>query len=244
MPRDLRYTTDARNFKSMSRLSLAFVAIFVVVSALLVNTGSAQAQKFAIAGQIGTTGLGGGVVIGVAPRINFRSMFGVLPTNPTVNIEDIDFATDLPSFLLTTVDLYLTGAIHVSGGGLLVTNSGNVDVVGTFDGVEVDFGGMPFTGGPDDQLLGTFTLRQFQPYVGVGVGNALGQRLSINFDAGVGFGTMPTVELTAEGPLAEDPVTGPAYRAGVEQKETEIEAALPTFLRYYPVFSVSFSFSF
>ena len=228
----------------MSRLSLALVAIFVVAPALLVNAGSAQAQKFAIAGQIGTTGLGGGVVIGVAPRINLRSMFGFLPTSPSVNIEDIDFATDLPSFLLTTVDLYLTGAIHLSGGGLLVTNDGNIGVVGTFDGVEVDFGGMPFTGEPDDRLVGTFSMRQFQPYVGVGVGNPLGQRLSINFDAGVGFGTQPTVELTAEGPLAEDPITGPEYRAGVEQKETEIEGALPTFLRFYPVFSVSFSISF
>ena len=185
--------TDARNFKNMSRLSLALVAIFVVAPALLVNAGSAQAQKFAIAGQIGTTGLGGGVVIGVAPRINLRSMFGFLPTSPSVNIEDIDFATDLPSFLLTTVDLYLTGAIHLSGGGLLVTNDGNIGVVGAIDGVEVDFGGMPFTGGPDDLLLGTFSLQRFQPYVGVGVGNPLGQRLSIIFDAGVGFGTQPTV---------------------------------------------------
>ena len=154
MPAILRYMTDARNFKSMSRLSLALVAIFSVVPALLVNTGSAHAQKFAIAAQIGTTGLGGGAVIGVAPRINFRSMFGFFPTSPSVNIEDIDFATDLPSFLLTTVDLYLTGAIHLSGGGLLVTNDGNIGVVGTFDGVEVDFGGMPFTGGPDDRLVG------------------------------------------------------------------------------------------
>ena len=142
----------------MSRLSLALVAIFVVVPALLVNTGSAEAQKFAITGQIGTTGLGGGVVIGVAPRINFRSMFGFFPTSPTVDIEDIDFATDLPSFLLTTVDLYLTGAIHLSGGGLLITNDGNIGVVGTFNGRTVDFGGMSSTGGPDDRLLGTFTL--------------------------------------------------------------------------------------
>ena len=229
----------------MSRLSLALVAIFSVVPAHLVNTGSAQAQKFAIAAQIGTTGLGGGVVIGVAPRINFRSMFGFLPTNPTVNIEDIDFATDLPSFLLTTVDFYLTGAIHVSGGGLLITNGGNINVEGTFEGKEVDFGGTLYTGSADDLLLGTFGLQQFQPYVGVGVGNALGQRLSINFDAGVGFGTQPTVELTPQGTLAEaPPPEGPAYLAGVDQKVTEIEEALPTFLRFYPVFSISFSIRF
>ncbi len=87
-------------------------------------------------------------------------------------------------------------------------------------------------------------MRQRQPCVGVGVGNPRGQRLSINFDAGVGFGTQPTVEVTAEGPLAEDPITGPEYLAGVDQKVTEIEEALPTFLRFYPVFSISFSIRF
>jgi hypothetical protein len=50
--------------------------------------------------------------------------------------------------------------------------------------------------------------------------------------------------LTATGPLAEDPIGGPAYLDGVEQKETEIEDAMPTLLRYYPVFSVSISIGF
>ncbi len=228
----------------MVRLPRALVALVILVSAPLLRAAPVQAQKFAIAGQVGTTGVGGGVVIGIAPKINLRSMFGVIPSSPTVTIEDINFALDLPSFLLTTVDLYPLGALHVSVGGLLITNEGNIDVDGTFDGVEVDFGGMPFTGSPDDHLLGTFSLRRLQPYVGVGVGNALGQRISINFDVGIGFGTQPTVDLTAEGPLAEDPITGPAYLNGVEQKQAEIEDALPTLLRFYPVLSVSFSIGF
>ena len=228
----------------MVNLSRALVALVILVSAPLLKAAPVQAQKFAIAGQVGTTGVGGGVVFGIAPKINLRSMFGVIPSSPTVNIEDIDFALDLPSFLLTTVDFYPLGPLHVSAGGLLITDSGNINVDGTFDGVEVDFGGMPFTGSPDDHLLGTFSLRQFQPYLGVGVGNPLGQRISINFDVGVGFGTQPTVVLTAVGPLAEDPITGPAYLDGVEQKQAEIEDALPTLLRFYPVLSVSFSIGF
>jgi hypothetical protein len=204
----------------------------------------AQAQKFAIAGQIGTTGVGGGVVFGISSRVNVRSMFSVIPTTPTVDIEDIDFETDLPPFLLTTADFYVLGALHVSGGGLWVLNNGNIDVVGTFEGREVDFGGTPYTGSADDRLVGTIALRKLQPYVGIGVGNPLGERVSLNFDAGIGFGTEPVVRLEAEGPLAEDPVNGPAYLDGVEQKEREIEDALPTLLRLYPVFTVSLSLNF
>lgn len=238
------YMTDPRNLKSMSSLSRALVAIFVVVPILLVNAGSARAQNFAIAAQAGTTGLGGGVIIGLAPRINLRSMFGVLPSTPSITVEDIDFSTDLPSFLLTTLDLYLVGSLHLSGGGLWITDDGTIGVEGTFDGVEVDFGGTLYTGSADDLLTGAFSLRKFQPYVGIGAGNPLGGSFSINFDAGVGFGTQPTVELTATGPLAEDPIGGSAFLVGVEQKETEIEDAMPTLLRFYPVFSVSISIGF
>lgn len=228
----------------MVNVSRALLALVVLTSIPLLKAAPVQAQRFAIAGQVGTTGLGGGVVIGIVPKVNLRSMFGVIPTSPTVKIEGIDFMTEFPSFLLTTVDLYPVGALHLSVGGLLITNHGNVDVVGTFEGEEVDFGGTLYTGTADDFLVGTFSLKKFQPYVGVGIGNALGQAISLNFDAGVGFGRQPKVNLTAQGPLAEDPVGGPAYLAGVEQKEADIEDALPSLLRFYPVFTVSLSIAF
>ena len=220
------------------------MAIVAVVSTLLVNAGSAQAQNFAIAAQAGTTGLGGGVVVGVAPRINVRAMFGYVPGDPSVEIELIDFALGIPSLMLTTVDLYLFGAMHLSAGGLLITNGGDVDVVGTFDGVQVEFGGTTYTGSIDDRLLGTFGLKSFQPYLGIGIGNPVGKRISVNFDAGIGFGSQPTIELTAEGPLAEDPITGPIFLADLEQQEAIYEEMIPNYFKYYPVLSVSLSIGF
>lgn len=241
-PPTLGFMTDSRNSQSMANLSRALVVILTVASAPLLNAAPVQAQNFAIAGQVGTTGLGGGAVFGVAPKVNVRAMFGVVPGDPSVDIDDINFALGLPSFLLTTVDLYPFGALHFSVGGLLVTNSGDLDVVGTFEGATVDFGGTSYTGAIDDRILGTFSLRSFQPYVGIGIGNPIGKRIGINFDAGVGFGTRPTVDLTAEGPLAEDPVGGPIFLADLEQEEADIEADIPDLLRYYPVLSVSVSF--
>ncbi len=228
----------------MSSLSRALVAIVAVVPVLIVNAGSAQAQDFAVAAQVGTTGLGGGAVIGVLPKVNVRAMYGIVPGDPSVEVELVNFGLDLPSFLLTTVDLYPFGGFHLSAGGLWISNAGLLNVEGTFDGISKDFAGMVFTGSIDDRLLGTFALKSFQPYLGIGIGNPLGKRISVNFDAGIGFGSLPTVELTPEGPLANDPLTGPTYRAQVELEEANIQAGIPDFLKYYPVLALSLSFGF
>lgn len=222
----------------------ALVALVALASAPVLNASPVQAQDFAIAAQVGTTGLGGGVVIGVVPRISLRVMYGVVPPDPSLKIDDIDFVLGLPPFLLTTVDLYPVGALHFSVGGLLITNGGDLEVVGTFEGRQVRFGGMLFTGGIDDRLVGTFSLKRFQPYAGIGIGNPVGRRISINFDAGVGFGSSPTVVLDPVGPLADDPITGPTYRSQVAQEVPTIQAEIPDILRYYPVLSVSLSIGF
>jgi len=229
----------------MATLSRALVVIVAVASVPLLHAAPAGAQNFAIAGHVGTSCLGCGVVFGVAPKINGRAMFGVVPGDPSVTIEGVDFGLDLPPFLLTTVDLYPFGALHLSVGGLLITKGGEVNVVGTFDGIQVDFAGTTYTGSIDDRLLGTFALKSFQPYVGIGIGNPVGKRISINFDAGVGIGTRPTVELTAEGRLANaPPPAGPTFLANLEMQEDIFEANIPDLLRYYPVLSVSISIGF
>ena len=56
----------------MSSLSRAVVAIIVVVSAFFTSTTPVQAQDFAVAAQAGTTGVGGGVVLGLTSRLNVR----------------------------------------------------------------------------------------------------------------------------------------------------------------------------
>lgn len=228
----------------MASLTRALVAIVIVVSAPLLDAAPVKAQNFAIAGQVGTTGVGGGVILGVLPKINLRAMYGIVPGDPSVEIALINFDLDLPPFILATVDVYPFGGLHLSVGGLLITNGGDLDVVGTFDGIQADFAGTTYTGSIDDRLLGTFALKSFQPYVGIGIGNPVGKRIGINFDVGVGLGSRPTIELTAEGPIAEDPILGPVFLADLEQQEAEYEANIPDLLRYYPVLSLSVSIGF
>ena len=226
----------------MLNLRRTFVSLIVLASAPLLKAVPAEAQNFAIAGQVGTTGLGGGVVYGLAPKINVRTMFGVVPSEPSFSIDDIDFQIGFPSFLLTTVDLYPFGGLHFSAGGLLITNDGNLDVVGTFEGRSVVLGTTTFTGGPLDQMIGSFSLKRFQPYLGIGIGNPIGKRIGINFDAGVGFGSTPTVAVTATGPLADLP--GSTLEAELQQEVADIQADIPNLLKYYPVVSLSISIGF
>ena len=217
----------------MRTLVAAAAAVFILAPA------PAVAQGFAVTGHAGSIGLGGGVVVGVAPKLNLRGMFGFIPGDPTITAEDIDFALDLPTFFLMAVDYYPISGFHLSAGGLFVSNGGDLTVTGTFEGQSVEFGGQTYTGSATDELVGTFSLKGFQPYAGIGFGNAIGKSLGINLDVGIGFGEKPTVGLTATGPLASTP--GSTFQADVNAEIQDIENDIPEFLRFYPVVALSIS---
>ncbi len=219
----------------MRKLIAAAIAVF-----LLAPTPG-QAQGFAISGHAGTIGVGGGVVIGVAPKLNLRGMFGFILGEPTITAEEIDFALDLPTFILATVDFYPMSGFHLSAGGLFISRGGDLTVSGTFENTSVEFGGTTYTGSAADELVGTFTLKSFQPYAGIGFGNAIGKTVGINLDVGVGFSEKPTVSLTARGPLADDPLVGAIFQNDVQTEVQDIEDDIPEFLRFFPVIALSIS---
>ena len=219
----------------MRKLCAAAVAFLILAPA------PGQAQSFAISGHAGTIGVGGGVIIGVAPKLNLRGIFGFIPGVPTIRAEDIDFALDFPTFILTTVDFYPMSGFHLSAGGLFVSSGGDLDVIGSFESQPVEFGGQTYTGSAADELVGTFALKSFQPYAGIGFGNGIGKSVGINLDVGVGFGEKPTVTITPRGPLADDPIGGAIFRSNVQAQVQDIEDDIPEFLRFFPVVALSIS---
>ena len=215
--------------------------IATAVAVFLLAPTPGQAQGFAVSGHAGTIGVGGGVVIGIAPKLNVRGMFGFIPGEPTIAVEEIDFALDLPTFILATVDFYPMSGLHLSAGGLFVSKGGDLSVIGNFEGKSVEFGGETYTGSAEDELVGTFSLKSFQPYAGLGFGNAIGKTVGINLDVGIGFGEKPVVTITPRGPLAEDPDTGPTFRENVQAEVQDIEDDIPEYLRFFPVIALSIS---
>jgi len=215
--------------------------IAAVVTVFLLAPTSGQAQGFAISGHAGTIGVGAGVIVGLTPKLNLRGMLGFISGEPTISAEEIDFATDLPPFVLTTVDFYPMSGFHLSAGGLFISKGGDLAVIGTFEGQSVEFGGQTYTGSAEDKLVGTFSLKNFQPYAGIGFGNGIGKAVGINLDVGVGFGEKPIVTITPTGPLADDPGTGPIFRDNVQAEVQDIADDIPVFLRFFPVIALSIS---
>lgn len=210
-------------------LPLLLIAAFAAPTAI-------RAQGFAVAGQAGTMGVGGAVVIGVSPKVNLRGTFGYIPGDFEINIDDIDFALELPTFLLATVDLYPMGFFHISAGGLFISDGGNFTVLGTLDEAQ-DFGDNTYTPAEVGTLTGTFNLKSAMPYVGIGFGNPVGRTIGINLDFGVGIGNKPGVELSADGLLGSDAT----FLADLNEREQEIRDDIPELLKYYPVVSLSLS---
>ncbi len=223
----------------MKRLLLGLLG-----AALVLAPQGIAGQGFAVAGIAGTTGLGGSVILGLAPKLNFRTSIGVIPGDPSIDVDGVDFGLEIPTFILSTLDFYPLGGFHISAGGLIVSNGGDFDVEGRFAGKSVEFNNVFYTGAPDDVINGTFTLSSFQPYVGIGFGNPLGKRVGINLDLGVAFGDKPDVDLSATGTLASDPIAGPQFLSDLDAEEADIRDDIPDYLRYFPVLSLSISIGF
>ena len=211
--------------------------VVAAVAFLLIAPAPALGQGFAISGHVGTTGLGGGVTIGVAPKLNLRGMFGFFPGNPEVEIEGVDWALSPPTLILATVDFYAVSGFHLSAGGLIISDGGSLGAVGTAVGRTEEFGGMNYTFTEQDELIGTFSLKSFQPYAGIGFGNGIGKTVGIMFDVGVGFGEQPTLTVTGQGPVAGTP----EFQGDLQAEVQDIEDDIPEWFKFYPVIALSIS---
>jgi hypothetical protein len=209
----------------------------LLLIALLAAPASALAQDAAVVAHVGTQGLGAGVVFGLTPTINARASFGVIPLEPTLTVDEVDFTADFPTFIRATLDFYPSPFFFLSAGGLFVNRGGEILVTGEFTEPR-EFGSTTYTPQEVGTLPGTFTLKGAMPYLGIGFGNPLGRRIGMMFDLGVGIGDVPTVDLEATGPIAGDP----AFADDLEAEEAEFEENIPGLLRYFPILSLAVSF--
>jgi hypothetical protein len=216
----------------MKRIS----SLLLLLAGFMAMPGPLRGQGVAVGALVGTTGVGGSVSVGLTPRVNVRGTFGFVPWEPEMTVDDVDFVAELPSFGRLTADFYAAGIFYLSGGALILTKGGKSDVTGTSDAT-FELEGTEYAAADVGSLVGTFALRQVMPYAGIGFGNPVGRRLSFGLDLGVGFGSVPTVDLSATGPIADDP----AFMADLQANLAEYEDDIPQILRFYPVVSLSIS---
>lgn len=211
--------------------TLAGVAI-----AAALGVAPAAGQGLAVQAFAGSQGLGAGVAVGLTPRIIARGSYGVIPGEPEVTTEEVDFRLDPPSIMRATLDFYPTGFFFLSAGGLFIGNGGDIPVRGEVTG-SVEFDGNTYSAAEVGTLTGAFGFRGAMPYVGIGFGNPLGRRVGLLFDLGVGIGAVPTVSVDGDGTLAGDP----GFEAALRAEEAAFAAGIPDWVKYYPIVSLSLS---
>lgn len=215
---------------------MRFVASLVTLLVLSPHS-AAEAQQVAVAGQLGTTGLGASVAYSVVPRLNVRGAVGFIPFEAEFGVHDVDFDMEFPTVLRAVADYYpLDTDFHVSAGLFFVT--GPVEGQGVLLNPK-RFGDEEYSPMDVGTLNGTFDPSHVQPYVGAGYGNPIGPKVAVQVEGGVAFGRKPEVQLRSlDGRLADDP----DFQADLDAEEEAFRDDISDLWRIFPVVTVSLSF--
>lgn len=192
-----------------------------------------HAQDMALLARAGTGGFGGGVAVGVHPKVNVRAEGSYF----TYSRDDLELDGDYRADILAEGRLMLASVIadwHPTGGGF------RFSVGAMYNGIEgsgsispqepVEVGTRTYT----PQQIGNLsaTIRPgipIAPYGGVGLGRAISRRVGVLFDVGAVYLGAPEVDITATGMLAP-----------TAQEAEQIEENL-AWVQVYPIISLGLS---
>lgn len=212
----------------------------VLVLAALLLPAAASAQGVGVAGRVGTLGLGGEVAVGVGSMLQVRGGAGWFPVDFEDEYSDLEYSIE-PTSPLTNVgvDLFPFGSGFRIGGGLLFI-SDDTRLQGIYTG-EVDVGGGTYDGSLVGTLRAGVDHGGTAPYAVIGFGRGTGSGFGFFLDLGAAFLNDAKVDLTADGPLAQDQgQAGQTFRANLEIERQEAEDDLNEYHRFLPIVSVGF----
>jgi hypothetical protein len=195
--------------------------------------------SFALGLKAGTLGLGLDGTVAINPKLNLRASANWLDWTYGTSIEGVDYDVS-PDFLsaLILLDWHPFGnGFRLSGG---VSLSRNSVALAAEPSLTLKVGNHEYR--VDE--IGTGDFDPVAPYVGLGYGNAVGGDGGWSFilDLGVLFQSYE-VELTASGPIAEDPIFGPMFQPDLALEEEDIQDFLDRY-RIYPVLAVGAAYRF
>ena len=192
------------------------------------------AQGLSVGAKIGTVGVGGEAALGLTPNLTIRGGIGFMPFDFESDIEDIDYSVEPPGMFMTAgVDLKLVGPLRLMG-GFLYRSEGIAFAADVSGSTEV--GDETFTSnGTLEGLVDSSTL---SPYLGIGIGHAPGSGVGVFLDMAVAFTGDPTLELSATGPISQEP----GFAAELERERSRAEEDLGQYYRYWPILSFGIRF--
>ena len=201
---------------------------------------AAFAQEAAVGIKLGTLGVGVEVSTPIVSHLNGRLGLNYFSYEDTQNVTDIDY--DIDARLLTVSALLdwhpMNNGLRLSAG---LFYNGNEATVKSKDTGAVDIGNQTFNLAPGDRITGDVDFNKVAPYLGVGWGQAFGEKghWSVLFDLGVLFQGSANVDLAAEGALASNPLLNSA----LQQEEDDLQDKADDY-QYYPVIALGVSYRF
>jgi hypothetical protein len=229
-------------FQGMDRGLLKFRIGLISAVLLLTFAGSGRANEasLAIGPNVSTLGIGAEMSAGINSFLNFRLGANTFPFKFTDTAGDIEY--DIDGKLLSgraVIDVYpFEGIFHVTAGALLNGNNADLKAIAASS---YTIGDLTFRADEVGNLTGKVDFDSLNPYLGLGWGNPLHQtgNWSFQFEAGVVFQGSPKLSLTADGPISSNPI----FLYELEKERQKAEDDIDKY-RYYPVVSLSVSYSF
>lgn len=204
----------------------------LLVIALAISPAAASAQGFSIAGRAGSTGVGGELILSLAPKLSIRGGVGVIPLEFDVEMGRQTYTVEPPPLFVTgSIDIRVAGPLRIMAGLLHRTDDTRFagDLV-----PPVEVGDESYD--TEGRLEGALIAARTSPFVGLGLGSLGTPGLHMYLDVGLAFAGEPDVELEGSGEITSQP----GFEAELEKERLSILADTEDYYRYWPVLNVGF----
>lgn len=197
----------------------------------------AQGISFAVKGS--TLGAGLEMNSPVSETIGLRIGLNYFPYSYSGTEDDIDYNFDLT---LMSASLILDwhpfkGSFRLSGGALYNGNKIDADARSS---ATYEIGDTTYPGDAVGILTGNINFNDVAPYVGFGWDTSFGKKgLGFIFDIGVLYQGSPSVSLSANGPISNDPT----FKENLSKEEDNLEDELKDY-QFYPVVAIGIGYRF
>ena len=210
----------------------------VLLLGLLMAGGATAGDNLWLGLKAGTLGAGLEAIWRPIPLLDVRAGGNVYDFDDDGSQAGVNYnaTLQLETYYLTGNFLFPVSPFRVTVGAF---SNGNELQMVSMDSPAFDLGGGTFTQADVGTLRSTTYFEDVAPYLGVGFDFNIAGKAGLNLDFGVLWQGEPSVTLTADGLLANDPT----FLAELEAERQELETEFEDY-KAYPVVSVGFSFNF
>ena len=209
-----------------------------IVLVLMVSGTAVADNDFGVGVKAGTLGLGLEGTWRPLPYLDVRlgvNQYDYKETGGQAGI-NYDATLGLETFYATANLRFPLSPFRVTAG---VYSNGNELRLSSAETSNVDIGGINFTPAEYGTLSSTSAFPSTAPYLGFGYDFSLAGKVGLNLDLGVLWQGEPTVTMSSDGLLADDPT----FQFALEAERVQLEEDLSS-LKAWPVLSLGFVFNF